>query len=79
MALFAAGKLAEAQRLQTLSARMVLHLIAKYRPLPALKAMMKFVGLDCGPTRLPQVALTPAEIDVLRGDLDEMGFLAWMR
>ena len=79
MALFAAGKLVEAQRLQTLSAQMVLRLIAKYRPLPALKAMMKFVGLDCGPVRLPQVALTPAEIDALRRDLDQMGFLAWMR
>jgi N-acetylneuraminate lyase len=47
--------------------------------LPALKAMMKFVGLDCGPVRLPQVALTPAEIDALRRDLDQMGFLKWMR
>jgi N-acetylneuraminate lyase len=79
MRAFRAGELAQAQRLQTLSAQMVLKIVSGYRPLPGLKTMMKFAGLDCGPARLPQVALTPAESDSLQRDMVELGFLEWMR
>jgi N-acetylneuraminate lyase len=78
MAHFAAGKHAEAQRLQLLSARMV-EVVRKYRPLPALKSMMKLVGVDCGPMRLPLVAMRPDEFDALKRDLAAIGFLEWMR
>lgn len=78
MSLFAAGNHAEAQRLQLLSARMVLT-IKKYRPLPALKSMMKMAGVDCGPMRLPMVAMAPDEVDALKRDLAEIDFLGWMQ
>ena len=78
MQAFAAGELAEAQRLQRLSAQMVRTVVGRYRGAAALKAMMAFAGLDCGPTRLPQVALTPAEIEALHGDLATLGFLEWL-
>ena len=61
-----------------LSAQMVLK-IGALTPLPGLKTMMSFVGLDCGPARLPQVALTPAESDSLQRDMANLGFLEWMR
>ena len=76
---FAAGELAEAQRLQLLAARMVLKVIGGYRPLPGLKAMMGFAGVECGPVRLPQVTLTPAERAALHADLAALGFLEWLR
>ncbi len=79
MQAFAAGELAEAQRLQRLSAQMVRTVVGRYRGAAGLKAMMAFAGLDCGPTRLPQVALTPAEIEALHGDLATLGFLEWLR
>lgn len=75
---FDEGNLAEAQRLQHLSVRMVA-LVKKYRPLPALKSMMKIAGLDCGPARLPLVAMEQGEIDALRRGLAEIEFLEWMR
>ena len=78
MALFADGQLAEAQQLQLLSVRMV-EAVKKYRPLPALKSMMKLGGIDCGPTRKPLLTMTPAEIDALERDLAKIGFLEWMR
>ena len=42
--------------------------------LPAGKAMMKLIGLDCGPVRLPLRNLTAPRIDTLRGDLEQIGF-----
>ena len=78
MARFAAGDHAAAQKLQWLSARMV-QAVVQYRPLPALKSMMKLVGIDCGPTRLPMVAMAPAESAALERELAEIGFLEWMR
>lgn len=76
---FAAGEMAEAQRLQLVAAQMVLKVIGSYRPLPGLKAMMGFAGVECGPPRLPQVALTPAEASALRADLAALDFLEWLR
>jgi N-acetylneuraminate lyase len=78
MARFAAGDHAAAQKLQLMSARMV-QAVVKARPLPALKSMMQLVGIDCGPTRLPLVALKPGEFDALKRELTQIGFLEWMR
>lgn len=76
---FAAGEIAEAQRLQLFAAQMVLKVVGSYRALPSLKTMMGFAGVECGPPRLPHVALTPAERAALHTDLDELGFLTWLR
>ncbi len=75
---FVEGRQDEAQRLQLLSAQMVALVVRKYRPLPALKSMMKIAGVDCGPTRLPLDPMTQAEIDALKNDLQELNFLEWM-
>jgi N-acetylneuraminate lyase len=75
---FAAGDHAAAQNLQGLSARMV-QVVTNARPLPALKSMMKLVGIDCGPTRLPLAAMSTDEFESLRRELAEIGFLDWMR
>lgn len=76
---YQAGDLAAAQRRQLLSSQMVYQVVRHYRGAPGIKAMMAVAGLDCGPTRLPQVALTPAEIEALRRDLTGLGFLEWLR
>ena len=74
----AAGDLAEARRLQLLSVHMV-EAVKRFRPLPALKTMLSFVGLDCGPTRLPLQAMTADETAALERELAAIGFLEWMR
>ena len=53
-------------------------LVQKYRALPALKSMMKIAGIDCGPTRLPLVAMKPEEMESLRSGLEALDFLKWM-
>lgn len=77
IAAFAAGNLLEAQRLQLLSVRMV-EVIKRYRPLPAQKAMMSFIGIDAGPTRLPLQPMSAEETAALKQELDAIGFLQWM-
>ena len=74
---FESGKIEEARQLQLLSVQMVL-LAQKFRALPALKSMMKIAGIDCGPTRLPLVAMMPDEIESLRCGLEALGFLNWI-
>lgn len=75
---FEQGELKEAQRLQLLSAQMV-EAIKKHRPLPALKSMMKLVGIDCGPTRQPLVTMQTNEFEELKNDLTKLDFLRWMQ
>lgn len=79
MRAYRAGDLATAQRWQVLPAQMVYRVVKSYRGAAGLKAMMRFVGLDCGPVRLPQVALTPPEVESLRHDLADLDFLEWIR
>lgn len=72
---FRAGDLESAQRWQTLSVQ-IIAVMARYGGLPAGKAMMKIVGLDCGPVRLPLRNLTPEEFEAFRKDLERVGFPA---
>ena len=74
---FESGQIEEARRLQLLSVRMV-DIAKAFRPLPALKAMLGFAGCDFGPTRMPLAAMRADEIETLRRQLDEIGFLEWM-
>jgi N-acetylneuraminate lyase len=73
---FGSGDLAEARRLQKLSVDMV-RVVLRYRGQAGLKAMMKLVGLDSGPNRLPLITLTPAEVESMRGELEAIGFFDW--
>ena len=40
--------------------------------------MLGFAGCDFGPTRMPLAAMRADEIETLRRQLDEIGFLEWM-
>jgi N-acetylneuraminate lyase len=79
MQAFQAGDLTEARRLQQLSTQMVRTVVGRYRGLVGLKAMLTFAGLECGPARLPHVALTPAERAALHDELATLHFLEWLQ
>jgi N-acetylneuraminate lyase len=66
----------EARRCQGLAVAMV-RAIVHYRFHAGLKATMSLIGLDCGPTRLPTLALNPQELASMRRELDAIGFFQW--
>jgi N-acetylneuraminate lyase len=78
LAAFAAGDMPAAQRLQAHAVEMV-GVLVRHGGNAAIKGMMAFLGLDCGPVRLPQVALTTEQQQRLRQDLDAIGFFGWGR
>ncbi len=45
--------------------------------IPSGKAVMKMIGIDCGPVRLPIVGLSPEECERLRTDLERIGFFEY--
>jgi len=71
------GEWAEARVEQMLVVEFV-RLCARRGYLPAAKAAMGFLGLNCGPVRSPLHALDPAQISELREELDQAGFNAWI-
>jgi N-acetylneuraminate lyase len=73
IAAFGRGDLAAARASQSLAADIIAVMI-RHGGLPAGKAMMPLVGIDCGPVRLPLVDLDAARRDALRRDLAALGF-----
>ena len=71
--LFGAGRLAEARKLHYHLVEMV-RCFLQYPPIPAQRAIMKMIGLDLGPSRLPLVNLTAQEAAALKTGLDQIGF-----
>jgi N-acetylneuraminate lyase len=69
----AAGDAITAKREQA-KARAFIDIMGRFGGQPAGKAIMKLVGLDCGPTRLPLRTLLPAQETALRAALDAQGF-----
>ena len=63
---------------QSLAVRMI-QAIAQHPFHPAMKEVLRILGHDCGPCRLPQPRLTPANVDELRGQLNSMGFFDALR
>lgn len=57
-------------------ARAFIDVMLRHGGLPAGKVMMKLIGLDCGPVRLPLRNLTPADEAALRSDLERLGFFS---
>jgi N-acetylneuraminate lyase len=73
---FAAGD-TEAARLDQARAQEFIDVMNRHGGLPAGKAIMKFIGVDCGPVRLPLRSLTTAEESTLRTGLDACGFFSY--
>jgi N-acetylneuraminate lyase len=76
MAAFVRGDVVEAKRCQGQIVAMV-NIVLRYRGHAGLKSAMRLIGLDCGPTRLPIVALKPEEVESLRSELEGIGFFGW--
>jgi N-acetylneuraminate lyase len=70
---FQAGDLEGARADQVRSMEMVECLI-RFGVIPAGKAIMKMIGLDCGPIRPPLKSLTEEQCSALRAKLEEIGF-----
>jgi N-acetylneuraminate lyase len=75
---FEAGDMASARNLQTQAVSMC-RILNRYGAIPASKAIMKFLGVDCGPLRMPLVQLTPAQEQSLKAELQSLGFFEWIR
>ncbi|MEP6670127.1 MAG: dihydrodipicolinate synthase family protein [Chthoniobacter sp.] len=73
IAAFEKGDLALAQEKQA-AANVIIQIFIRYGGLPAGKAIMKMIGLDCGPTRLPLRTLSEKQEAQLRAELEAAGF-----
>jgi len=78
MEAFGRGDLAEARRLQSLSIRMI-RAINRYPFHPAMKQILKLLGIDCGPCRLPLPAIGASQVESLQRELEMLGFFEWCR
>ncbi len=76
IAAFDAGDNKEAFALQVEAGRIVA-LMLSHQKMAGVKATMKFIGLDCGPSRLPLKSLDDAGYNALVAELDEIGFDKW--
>lgn len=70
---FNAGDLATARKEQG-RARDFISILHRHGGLSAGKSVMKLIGVDCGPVRLPLRQLTPAQEETLRRELEQVGF-----
>ena len=70
---FEAGDMDTARREQSRAMEMIA-VLRRFPTTVAVKAVMKAIGLDCGPSRLPQVSLTAEETESLLRDLKRIGF-----
>lgn len=68
-----AGQWEEAQKLQFQVNRIIL-VLRDYGVIPAVKAAMRLLGLDCGNPRAPLLPLSEEQQDQLHQDLLEVGF-----
>ncbi len=74
---FAKGDISGAREAQFQATR-TLALTHSYGALGAAKHIMKCLGVDVGPVRLPNEMLSLARQDQLRADLEQMGFFDWI-
>ena len=73
IAAYNAGDLATAQRDQARATDFITIMI-RYGGLPAFKAIMGMIGLECGPSRLPMRTLSKERAAQLHAELETMGF-----
>jgi len=70
---FRAGQLKEARQMQLALVQMV-RCFVKYPPIPAQRAIMKMLGWDLGPCRLPLSSLSAQDAANLQSALEALGF-----
>jgi N-acetylneuraminate lyase len=75
---FQAGDLASARWEQFRSVQLI-RLLAAYGYMGAAKAVMKMVGVEVGPARLPHTNPSAEQVAQLRVRLEELGFFDWNR
>lgn len=75
---FNQGRIAEAQAMQYNAIKMI-QCLGKYSPIPTQKAIIKIMGIDLGPCRLPLNTLTSEQVNELKGRLEETGFFAALK
>jgi N-acetylneuraminate lyase len=73
MEAFSRGDLVSAQFEQARANRMIA-VLSKWGGLPAGKAIMRMIGVDCGPARKPLPVFSPEKEKALRADLEASGF-----
>jgi N-acetylneuraminate lyase len=78
MQAYSRGEMERANDLQNQSIKIV-QILLKYNVLAAGKSIMKIIGIDCGPVRLPVHNLTLQEQDQLGIDLQSIGFFDKIR
>ena len=54
----------------------MIRILLAYPPIPGQKAIMKMLGFDMGPCRLPLTTLSAASYDKFYGELDSIGFFS---
>ena len=67
----------ETARREQARATEVSEILERYGGVAAGKAVMKMIGLDCGPLRLPQRGPSESECETLRAELDGVGFFSF--
>ncbi len=75
---FDAGDLEAARQEQLRSVRVV-QTLSNYGYMGATKSLMKMLGVDVGPARLPNTNLTATQVTALRQDLEHLGFFYWIK
>ena len=75
---FFAGDLATARTEQLRGVRLV-QVLASHGYMGAAKALMKMLGVDVGPARLPNGNPSAQQVAALRSDLDKLGFFDWIK
>jgi N-acetylneuraminate lyase len=78
MRAFVANDFARARAEQMRSVQMIAR-IAADGYMASAKAVMKMLGVDVGPARLPHSSLDAAQVKSLHTDLETMGFFEWVK
>ncbi len=78
IAAFQRGDLNAAREEQMRSVRTIQKLAARGY-MGAAKAVMKMLGVDVGPARLPCASLDAEQTSALRAELEQMGFFEWVQ
>lgn len=77
IAAFQANDLATARACQAQSQQLVNVLQESGNGVACCKAIMKLVGVDCGPCRIPLPRFDDAKLAWLKSRLDQIGFFGW--